>query len=360
MPFSPATTFYEAIVATNFLFYLDGCDDLGRFDQDLWPYYRDDLAAGRVTHDEALAWVRQLFQNVDTTFAWNCAIGGTAADGSQGSNALTLVCLEAAKGRRRPNLALRLRRDTPEEVWEQALETISGGSGIPALYNEEEYVRRPPTGRPRRRPRRPAALRLRRLHRTDDPRPLQRRLARRHLQPRAVLRAAACTATSPPARPSTISWRGSSRTSPATSSRCATQSTRNQKSKALAQPQPIRTLLVDDCLDNAMEFNAGGARYNWSVICIAGLANTYDSLAAIRADGVRARQAVSARGDCWQALRDDFAGHEALRQRLQRCPHYGNDDPFVDDLAVDAQHLRLQRVHGPDARGAAGATWPRA
>jgi len=337
VPFAPATTFYEAMVATNFLFHLDGCDDLGRFDQDLWPYYRDDLAAGRVTPDEALAWITQLFQNVDTAFAWNCAIGGTAPDGTQGCNDLTMLCLRAANGRRRPNLALRLRRDTPDEIWSQALDTISGGTGIPALYNEEEYYH---------------AIEHADLGVTPEDMPhyafggctelmvhgrsnvgslddtfnlalcfeqsLHRHLPHcetfDHLM--ALLKQDVSTEIA---------------------AMCDRVS-RDQESKARWQPQPIRTLLIDDCLDNAMEFNAGGARYNWSVICIAGLPNTYDSLAAIK-QVVFDNEEIGAE-ELLQALRDNFEGHEELRRRLMHCPHYGNNDPYVDDIAVEiAEHV---------------------
>lgn len=332
VPFEPATTFHEAMVATNFLFYLDGCDDLGRFDQDLWPYYRDDLAAGRVTHAEALRLVSQIFQNVDTTFSWNCAIGGSAADGGEGSNELTLICLQAAKGRRRPNLALRVRRDTPDEVWDQALDTISGGTGIPALYNEEEYfaaIEHADLGvAPQDLPHfafggctelmihgrsnvgslddtfNLALCFEQSLHRHLPDCPTFDELIARLKQDMTADIAAMCDRVSA-----------------------------DQRQKAQWQPQPIRTLLIDDCLDNAMEFNAGGARYNWSVICIAGLANTYDSLAAIRRM-VYDEATVSA-GDLLEALRGNFAGHEELRRRLQSCPHYGNNDPYVDDIAVE-------------------------
>lgn len=337
VPFGPASGFHEAMVATNFLFYLDGCDDLGRFDQDLWPYYRDDLAAGRVTRDEALEWVAQIFRNVDTTFSWNCAIGGTAADGSEGSNDLTLVCLQAAKGRRRPNLALRLRRDTPDAVWEQALDTISGGTGIPALYNEEEYVR---------------AIRLADLGVAETDLPhfafggctelmvhgrsnvgslddtfnlalsFERSL-HRHLTSCATF--------------DELLARLKDDVSADIAAMCESVSA-NQKSKAQWQPQPIRTLLIDDCLDNAMEFNAGGARYNWSVICIAGLANTYDSLAAIKRMVYDERTVTGE--ELLQALRDNFEGHEELRQRLSRCPHYGNNDAYVDEIVVElSEHV---------------------
>lgn len=329
-PFAPARGFHEAMIATNFLFYLDGSDDLGRFDQDLWPYYRDGLAAGEMTREQAGEWVTQLFQNVDTCVAWNCAIGGTAADWTEGSNDLTLLCLECAKGRRRPNLALRLRRDTPEAVWDQALETISGGSGIPALYNEEEYL---------------GAMRQADLGVAEEDLPwfafggctelmvhgrsnvgslddtlnlalvLEQSL-HRHL---------------PSCRRFDEFLTVFKNDVTAAVDELCTRVNGYQESKARLQPQPLRTLLIDDCIDNAQEFNAGGARYNWSVISIAGLPNTYDSLAAVR-EVVFDEAAVTAE-DLLAALRDNFAGHEELRQRLARCPHFGNSVDYVDDLA---------------------------
>lgn len=337
VPFGPARGFYEAMVATNFLYYVDGCDDLGRFDQDLWPYYRDDLAAGRVTRQEALAWVGQLFANVDTCCGWNVAIGGTAADGSSGCNDLTMVCLEAAKGRRRPNLALRLRRDTPEAYWDQALDTISGGTGIPALYNEEEYLR---------------ALREAHLGVSESDLPryafggctelmihgcsnvgslddsLNVLLTLEHSLHRHLPQCATFNEFL------TAFKRDLDHEVRALCERV----NQDQERKARWQPQPIRTLLVDDCIDNGREFNAGGARYNWSVISLAGLPNTYDSLAAVKRL-VYDRAEVTA-GELLRALQANYSGYEGLRRDLDRCPRYGNDDPYVDDIAAEvAEHI---------------------
>ena len=44
----------------------------------------------------------------------------------------------------------------------------------------------------------------------------------------------------------------------------------------------MRTLLIDDCIDRATEYNSGGTRYNWSIINFAGLINVIDSLLVIR------------------------------------------------------------------------------
>jgi pyruvate-formate lyase len=81
-----------------------------------------------------------------------------------------------------------------------------------------------------------------------------------------------------------------------------------------------------------VEFNAGGARYNWSVINVAGLANVVDSLAALREVVFERKEiAPAAMG---RLLAADFSGSEATRLRLTRCSRYGNDDPRADELAA--------------------------
>jgi formate C-acetyltransferase len=107
----------------------------------------------------------------------------------------------------------------------------------------------------------------------------------------------------------------------------------NQERKARYQPQVVRSLLVDDCLENGREYNAGGARYNWSVVNVMGLANVVDSLAAVR-EVVYEKQEVTAE-ELLAILAADFAEQEPLRKRLERCPRFGNGDPRADDLAVE-------------------------
>ena len=41
---------------------------------------------------------------------------------------------------------------------------------------------------------------------------------------------------------------------------------KSQIDRAKYNPLPMRTLLVDDCIDNGLDFNNGGARYKWSII----------------------------------------------------------------------------------------------
>jgi formate C-acetyltransferase len=92
-------------------------------------------------------------------------------------------------------------------------------------------------------------------------------------------------------------------------------------------------LLIDDCIDNGREFNAGGARYNWSVINVAGLANTIDSLAAVREVVFEKKEKTGA--ELLKILLNNYEGDEAFRRRLSQCPRFGNDDERADDIAKD-------------------------
>jgi formate C-acetyltransferase len=107
----------------------------------------------------------------------------------------------------------------------------------------------------------------------------------------------------------------------------------DQSLKARFLPQPIRSLLIDDCIDVGLEYNGGGARYNWSVINVVGLANVADSLMAIK-ELVFDKKEIDA-SFFWQALKDNFVGHELLRKRISLCPTYGNDKLEVDMLAKE-------------------------
>ena len=331
VPWEPARSFYEALVCANYLCYLDGCDSLGRFDQDLGALYEADLRSGRLTQEEGAALVGALWANVDANAGWNVAIGGSSPDGASASNHLTLACLRAAVGRRRPNLALRVAPDTPEEVLDAALDSIASGCGIPALYNDALYLR---------------ALRGAHLNvqHGDLAHYAFGGCTETMIHGRSNVGSLDAGINLPLVLTQTLRahlatvagyedlWRSYARDLQATVARLVEQVNRAQEMHARYQPQPIRTLLVDDCLDAGVEFNAGGARYNWSVVNVGGLGNVADALAALR-------EVVFERGEqpaatVWAALERNYEGYEPLRLRLTQAPRYGNDDRRADDLAV--------------------------
>jgi formate C-acetyltransferase len=64
---------------------------------------------------------------------------------------------------------------------------------------------------------------------------------------------------------------------------------------------------------------------------VAGLANVADSLVALK-ELVFDGGGVSASA-YWEALAANYEGHAVLRQRIARCPRYGNDDARADGMA---------------------------
>jgi len=83
-----------------------------------------------------------------------------------------------------------------------------------------------------------------------------------------------------------------------------------------------------------MDVTAGGAHYNFSGVQGVQVANVADSLAALEL-AVFNQHWVTGR-EMLDALRNNFAGREILRQRLlNRVPKYGNDDDRVDSFAHD-------------------------
>lgn len=332
VPFQPARGFFAALVAYNLVYYLDDCDNPGRVDQELGPYYDRDLAAGRITHDEAVDLIRCLWENTDANSGWSAGIGGTTSTGEPAYNDLTIVCLEAAQKIRRPNLQLHVRRDMPPEVWDAALDTIATGCGLPALYHEEEYLRS-----------------LKEAHlgiREDD---------------LGWHNGGGCTETMIHGRSNvgsldaginlplilvhTLNDHFATAASfdalvaaykqdvAAGVRRIAHDVSVNQEAKPRIRPQPMRSLLIDDCIDNGREFNAGGARYNWSVINVAGLANVIDSLAAVREVVFEKREKTGA--EFLAILQNNYAGEDVFHSRLSRCPRFGNDDARADDITAD-------------------------
>lgn len=330
LPMRPAGSFFEAMLATSLLYAIDGSDDLGRFDQFMRPYYEADLAADRTTREEALELVGALWQYVDDCTGWNVALGGTTATGGDASSDFTLVCLEAGRGRRRPNLAMRLRRDTPARVWEAVIDTLGTGAGLPALYCEENYLRAIDA----------AHLNLPLDDRVDFAFGGCTELMIHGCSNVGSLDGDFSVIRSleqglPSLLPTCADFEGlmagfEARLRGEIAALTAAID-RNQEVRAEWHPQLIRSLLIDDCIDAGRSFQAGGARHNWSVVNIVGLSNAIDSLAAVRRTVFEERSLTAER--LLAALEADFDGFGAERALLERCPRFGNDDADVNALA---------------------------
>lgn len=162
LPYEPAETFKEALQSFWFTFLL-ACPSptttAGRFDQYMYPFYRKDIEAGRITKDEVLELLEILrckvmkinrvsgmanrAKNSGMAKWYNWTIGGVKADGSDATNELSYLLLDAALEMQLPHhtLTVRVHEKTPEAFMKKALEVVRSGLGLPAFLSDKGYIK---------------------------------------------------------------------------------------------------------------------------------------------------------------------------------------------------------------------------
>lgn len=159
-----ARSFYEAVETvylTHLLMMIESNGhsfSFGRFDQYIYPYYQVDLEAGILTKEKALELITHFFimtNSLNKIRPWdhtqysggyplysNLMVGGTRPDGSEGTNDLSYLCLEAMNQSRlpEPNLSVRFSGETPRSLIEDAARLIRKGFGMPSLFCDEVCI----------------------------------------------------------------------------------------------------------------------------------------------------------------------------------------------------------------------------
>jgi formate C-acetyltransferase len=109
-------------------------------------------------------------------------------------------------------------------------------------------------------------------------------------------------------------------------------------------PLPMVSATMDGCMEKGADVVWGGAKYNSTGCSGVGCANVADGLAAIKYL-IFDKKKYTAR-EFYNALMAGWEGYEAMRQDvLNNVPRYGNDDPYVDELAKWAMQVYIDRVN---------------
>ncbi len=124
-----------------------------------------------------------------------------------------------------------------------------------------------------------------------------------------------------------------------------------EKLYAERMPVPFLSLIIDDCIKNAKDYNDGGARYNTSYIQGVGLGSIADNLSSIKYNIFDNKNISMTK--LLKAIRDNFEGHEDLRYKLVfETPKYGNNNEVADIHAVNVFDIFYKAINGkPTARG---------
>lgn len=159
----PPSTFHEAVQFVYFIHLLQRLECMShgcgyRFDQILYPYYIKEKSEGTITDDEALELLECLWLRIEDVgeiappeisgsqsgaLAWqNATLGGIKKDGSDASNELSYLMIQATlnTGARDPSLCLRYHENIPENLIEKAFELIAEGHGMPAMFNDNAII----------------------------------------------------------------------------------------------------------------------------------------------------------------------------------------------------------------------------
>ena len=312
VPMKPAKDIYQAIVGWNFILYLDSYDNIGCLATGLLPYYKGEDVRGLIAN---------LYDNLDENNGWSMALPGD-------SNPLTIQCLDASKGKRRPMIELLVDENTPNEVWEKSFEVMKTMNGQPAFYNKKVIYE----GLKRKFPSIPDA-------------DIQKFCGGGCTE--TMLAGYSCVGSLdaginlllileeiiykklPVAKDFEEFYAEYLKEVFAVVERVTAEISNSQLQRAKYNPLPMRTLLIDDCIDQGLDFYNGGARYKWSIVSFAGLVNVIDSLLVVQ-DFVFERKIFTAE----ELLSKLKANDESfLKQAKSHDVTFGRADDRADGLA---------------------------
>ena len=407
VPWGPATSFHDACEtawAVCFFLFVEGAGPSitwGRFDQYMYPYYKEDIEKGILTPEKAMELIEELYVRV-TSNVWfqstqmayifggyyrypHLDVGGLDENGRDASNELSYLCLRAMRYAKTtsPAVSLLLHQKTPDSLLYEACELAAEGMGHPSFFNCEglysmlehragglegysHYTRKDilkfgsPIGCVE-----PGAEGLQYGH-TDSG----------IINVAGVALMAVTNGVMPEESDNMFAGKlltfesgapGSFQTFEAFYDAVKAQikyaideahANLLICEKLLAEQfnLPTFTVLLEGALEKGKDATAGGAKVNVGpTMNMCGFGTMVDSVAAIKKVVFEDRAATLE--EVCAACMQNFVGYEDLRTKLQAAPKYGNDDDFADAIAADlwkwfstcTMRLKMYRGHYCDA-----------
>lgn len=374
VPYEPATSFQEAVQSVWFIQLILQIESnghslsYGRFDQYMYPYYQKDLDEGKITEDQALElltnlWIKTLtvnkvrsqahtFSSAGSPMYQNVTIGGQTTDKKDAVNPLSFLVLKSVAQTRlpQPNLTVRYHRHLNPAFFDDAIEVMKLGTGMPAFNNDEVII----------------------------PSFIEKGVKEEDAYNYSAI---GCVETAVPGkwgyRCTGMSYmnfprilliamnNGVDLTSGKRFTKPCGYFTEMKSYEELMEawdqvvreltrmsviventidlaserevPDVLCSTLTEDCLGRGKTIKEGGAIYDFISGLQVGIANMADSLAAIKT--LVFEKKLITQQQLWDALIDNFEGEEGARIQMMlinEAPKYGNDNDGVDQLVVEA------------------------
>ena len=358
VPFEPATCFYEAVQSLWFTFaFIRLCGNwpgIGRIDYLLGDYLRRDLENGTLLLDEAreilahffikgCEWVNgQYIGSGDAQHYQNIVLSGIDEDGNDVTNEVTYLVLDILEelGISDFPTTVRINKNTDEGLLRRVAEVMRYGGGILAVYNEDLIIEALiKDGYEEKEARKFAndgcwetqipgktyfiyspfdSLQVFQqktlsgyaegVDFADFEELYQKYISDLHKQVEAIFQA------------KTRKFDGFGKGT-------------NDWKWAAQAPCTVISLFEEGCIEKGLSYLEGGPIYNINSPHIGGLADTVNSLYAIKKLVYDEKKLTLA--ELLKILRNNWEGEEVLRQYvLNRYIYYGNDNDEVDEIAA--------------------------
>lgn len=369
VPYETPRTFREAVQSIWFTQLMIWSEEnatsfcIERIDQILYPYYQKDKAAGILTDTDVqeifdCLWIKMaemVYAISDASSVYfsgyqpyhGIACGGCKEDGSDASNELSYMVLQATADTRMhaPTINVRVCKNTSDKFMMKICELVELGTGQPAIFFDEtafKILRRNGVKEEDLwnwcvagcvEPQIPGKMSLwdegaRYSYATAVEWVLFNGLSK-------ILGKRIGLETGDPRNFKTYKeFEEAAEKQLAYMIKAACQSCQVcERAHRLRMPKPVRSILCEGCIETGKDVVNGGALYTFGPgIESTGIADLADSMAAIKKLVYEDKKLTM--DELIKAVEADFEGYEDIRQMLiNDAPKYGNDLEYVDSIA---------------------------
>ncbi|WP_430606321.1 choline trimethylamine-lyase [Enterococcus sp. AZ170] len=374
VPANKPETFWEAIQAVWTIESLLVVEEnqtgmsIGRVDQYMYPFFKNDLDKGKMNEFEAfelagcmlikmseMMWITS--EGGSKFFAGyqpfvNMCVGGVTREGHDATNELTYLLMDAVRHVKvyQPSLACRIHNRSPREYLKKIVDVVRAGIGFPACHFDDTHIK----------------MMLAKGVSIEDARDY---CLMGCVEPQKSGRLYQWTSTAYTQWPICIElvlnrgvplWYGKE-VCPDLGD-ISQFKTYEQFEKAVKEqikyitkwssvatvitqrvhrdlaPKPLMSLMYEGCMESGKDVSSGGAMYNFGPgVVWSGLATYADSMAAIKKlvfdDKKYTLEELN------RALKADFVGYDQIRTDCLNAPKYGNDDDYADLIAAELIHF---------------------
>lgn len=340
VPYNKPQSFYQALVflrLLNFTLWLNRnkhCT-LGRFDQYMYPFYKNDIENNLLTKDEALDLIEEFFisLNYDADLypgvqqgdnGQSLVLGGVDKDGNNAFNELTDLALKASLELKLidPKINLRVNSKTEDYWFELGTLLTKQGLGFPQYSNDDVVI--------------PALVKLN--YDLEDARDYVVAACWEFIIPGKAMDVVNVDAINFPSLVNDVVHNLNNINSYEEFEEQVNQKIQEDVLRMVTIsdplyifPSPFQSLLMDGCLEKAKDISLG-SKYNNYGFHGAGISNAADAMMAVKK--VIFEEKSIDKETLLKALDNNFEGYNELRQKLLNVPKMGQNDDEVDNIAT--------------------------